>query len=278
MKKYFLSMVVLCLCALIPILLPEAISQENRTSIRVNGAGIASDIVDKWAKRFMESNKDILITVVGSSAGKGFNALLDGSAEVAMMSRDIRPDERKKASEKGLKLIEKPIGNGAIALITHPRNTVNELTLEQVRKIYTGEYDNWKQVGGPDAPIRCLTRRIPESGGAVFFWNKVLHGEAFGSKTVMTETWEVIMKVCTVAEDIPIGIVPSTRNLSQVKVISIRDDEKSMTVGPTEQSIKNGSYPIVLTFGFVWNDVSSNPAVVKFADFCQIQGGGGQKH
>jgi phosphate transport system substrate-binding protein len=160
-------------------------------------------------------------------------------------------------------------------LITHPRNTVNELTLEQVRKIYTGAYDNWKQVGGPDSPIRCLTRRIPESGGAVFFWNKVLHGEAFGSMTVMTETWEVIMKVCTVAEDIPIGIVPSTRDLSKVKVLSIKDDDKPVAA-PTEQNIKNGTYPIVLTFAFVWNDASSNPAVVKFADYCQSQGGGGQ--
>ena len=141
----------------------------GRKVLRVNGAGMASDQVDKWAKRFMEANPGIAVTVIGSSAGKGFQALLSGAAEIAMMSREISADERKKANEKGLKLAEKPIGQAAVALITNPRNPLSELTLQQVKGTYTGQYVNWKEVGGPDEPVRCLTRRVPESGGAVFF-------------------------------------------------------------------------------------------------------------
>jgi phosphate transport system substrate-binding protein len=275
MKTDCSNTVVLGFLILIAFLATGAIAQDTRNVVlRVNGAGMASDQVDRWAKQFMEANPDTRITVIGSSAGKGLQAFIDGNAEIAMMSRETRVDERKKAIEKGIRLGEKPIGRAAIALITHPRNPLNELTLEQVRKIYTGEYDNWKQVGGPDAPVRCLTRRIPESGGAVFFWNKVLDGEPFGSKTVMTETWEAIIKVCSVAEDLPIGIAPSTRNLSHVKVLSIRNDDKSIVLAPKEQTIKDGSYPIVLTFSFVWDEGSKNPAAMKFADFCQSQGGG----
>ncbi len=277
MKTDSSKKVVLGFLLLIAILVTNATAQDNRNVVlRVSGAGMASDQVDKWAKQFMEANPEARVIVLGSSAGKGFQAFTEGNTEIAMMSRETSADERKKATEKGLRMLEKPIGRAAIALITHPRNPVSELTLEQAKKLYTGEYDNWKQVGGPDAPVRCLTRRVPESGGAVFFANKVLAGTPFGPKTVMTETWEAIVKVCSVAEDLPIGIAPSTRNLSAVKVLSIRNDDKSVTVAPNDQTIKDGAYPIVLTFSFVWDQGSKNPVTVKFVDFCQSQGGGGE--
>jgi phosphate transport system substrate-binding protein len=277
MKTDSSKTVVLGVLLLIAMLATNATAQGTRNVVlRVNGAGMASDQVDKWSKQFTAANPETRVTVVGSSAGKGFQALIDGHAEIAMMSREIRADERKKAAEKGIKLIEKAIGKAAIAVITSPRNPVNELTFEQVRKLYTGEYGSWKQVGGPDEPVRCLTRRIPESGGAVFFWRRVVDGKPFGSKTVMTETWESIVKVCSVAKDLPIGIAPSTRNLSQVKVLLIRNDDKSVTVAPNEQTIKDGGYPIVLTFSFAWAQGSKNPAIGKFVDFCQSKGGGGE--
>jgi phosphate transport system substrate-binding protein len=257
------------------ILVPLAGAQESgKKTLRVNGAGMASDQVNKWAQGFMATNPEVSITVIGSSAGKGFQAFADGNAEIAMMSREIRPDERKKATEKGFQIVEKSVGQAAIALITSQRNPVNELTLEQVRKIYTGEYDNWKQVGGPDEPVRCLTRRIPESGGAVFFWEKVLGGEPFGSKTVLTETWESIIKACSLAQDLPIGIVPHTRNLVGVKLLGIKRDDTSRAVPASEENVKTKAYPIILSFSLAWDGRSNDPAIVRFVDFCQIQGGG----
>ncbi len=152
----------------------------SRKILKVNGAGMASDQVHAWANRFAEANPDVNVLVIGSSAGKGFQALIEGNAEVAMMSRDISSDERAKAKDKGIKLAEKQIGRAAVAVVTSPGNPVGELTLEQIGKIYTGEYVNWKQVGGPDSPIRCLTRRVPESGGAVFFQSKAMNGRPHG--------------------------------------------------------------------------------------------------
>ncbi len=137
--------------------LPNA-QETGKRVLRVNGAGMASDQVNLWAQRFMETNADASVMVIGSSAGRGFQSLVDGNAAIAMMSRDISADERSKANDKGLQLIERPIGQAAVALITSPRNPVTELTLEQVKKLYAGEYDNWKQVGGPDEPVRCVSR------------------------------------------------------------------------------------------------------------------------
>lgn len=234
---------------------------------------MSSDQVNIWAKQFNEANPDITVTVVGSSAGKGFQNLVDGAAEIAMMSRAISPAERKKAEEKGLQLAERPIGYAGIAVITHSRNPVTELTFDQLKKLYMGEYGNWNKVGGPDEPVRNLTRRIPESGGAVFFWEEVVGKEPFGSKTVFTETWDAILKVCSSAQDLPIGIVPATRNLSTVKVLSIKKDDQSPAVLPKEENIKNQTYSIVLPFSFAWDGRSKDPAIVKFVDFCQSRGG-----
>jgi phosphate transport system substrate-binding protein len=250
-----------------------SLSQETtKTRLRLNGAAMASDIVDKWAKQYMEKNPDVEITVIGSSAGKGFQVFLDGAAEIAMMSRDIRQDERNKAGEKGIKLAEKAIGKAAIAVITHERNPVGELTLEQLRRIYSGEYDTWKRVGGPDEPVRCLTRRIPESGGAVFFWNTVLHGDSFGKNAVMTETWDAIITVCKKAQDLPIGIVPASRNLSGVKILGVKKEEQSPVLLPKEETVKSGAYPITLTFSFAWDERVTNPAIAKFVEFCRTRG------
>lgn len=275
MKTIILSVAATSLVLLTAIFPSDSSAQENgRTTLRINGAGMSSDQVNNWSKSFMAKNPNVNVVVIGSSAGKGFQSLLDGNAEVAMMSRPIRRDERDKADQKGIKLAEKTIGRAAIALITHPRNPVNELSLEQLRKLYTGQFDNWKQVGGRDAPVRCLTRKIPESGGAVFFWNHVLDGEAFGKGTVLTDSWGAILKVCETAQDFPLGIMPASRDLSKVKILAIKTDNMSPAIKPTEENIRKGSYPILLKFSFAWDEQSKNPAVLSFTDFCETQGGG----
>jgi phosphate transport system substrate-binding protein len=274
MKKILAASLGMALVLLAPALVPLAGAQDTAKKIlRVTGAAMSSDQVNIWAQQFNEANPDMSVTVVGSSAGRGFQTLVDGGAEIAMMSRAIRPEERKQAEEKGLQLVERPIGYAGIAVITTSRNPVSELTFEQMKKLYTGEFDNWNKVGGTDEPVRYLSRRVPASGGAVFFQQQVLGKETFGQKIVFTDSWEAILKVCTVAKDLPIGIVPATRNRSEVKTFRIKRDDQSQAVLPTEEDIKSQTYPIVLLFTFAWDGRSKDPAIVKFVDFCQSGGG-----
>jgi phosphate transport system substrate-binding protein len=273
MKKIFArAWVMICVFAAV-CSISAAIGQDSaKKSLRVNGAGMASDQVEKWAKQFMQKNPEVSVTVIVSSAQRGFLSLLDGTAEIAIMSREIMPDERKKAAEKGLQIAESPVGHAAITLITHPRNPVNELTLDQLRKLYSGEYDNWKSVGGPDEPVTCLSRRVPESGGAVFFQEKVLGGVPFGAKTVFVDRWYSIIKICAEGRYLPIGIIPHTRDTSGAKVLRIKRDDVSPSVSPSEENVKSQTYPIILSFGFVWNAQTKDPAVQNFVDFCKGQG------
>ena len=112
-----------------------AIGQDSGKKIlKINGAAMASVQVDNWAKLFMGQTPGVAVTVIGSSAGKGFQSFLEGTADVAVMSREMTPDERKKADEKGMRIAERPIGHAAIAVITHPRNPVSEVTFDQLKK------------------------------------------------------------------------------------------------------------------------------------------------
>ena len=273
MEKTFMRALVMS-CAFLAILaISVAMGQDSSKRIlRVNGAGMASDQVEEWAKQFMAKTPEVTVSVIVSSAQRGFQSLLDGTADIGVMSREIMPDERKQAAEKGLQIAERPVGNAAIALITHPRNPVNELTLDQVRKLYTSEYDNWKLVGGPDEPVTCLTRRVPESGGAVFFQEKVLGGKPFGAKVVVVDRWYTIAKHCAEDRFLAIGILPHTRDTRNVKVLPIKRDDVSPSVAPSEDNIKSQAYPITLSFSFIWNAQSKDPAIQNFVDFCKRQG------
>ena len=252
---------------------PASHAQDTTTkALRVNGAVMGSHEVQKWAEAFMQANPDIRIVVTGSSAGRGFTDLLEGNADVAMASRLISPDEQKKAASKGLKLENKLIGYSGMAVMTSPKNPINELTLDQLRRIFTGEYTNWNQAGGPDVPIRTLTRRIPESGGAVFFMQEVLHNQPYSATTVMADSWTAIVKVCTTANDLPIGIAPALAEKGAIKVLAIKQDENTPAVVPSAETLKERSYPIINSIRLYWDSQSQDDRIKKFVDFCASKG------
>jgi phosphate transport system substrate-binding protein len=259
--------------ALIAVAMPQPFAQNvNNKALRVNGAGMASDQVGIWAEAFMKLNPEIRVVVTGSSAGKGFDDLFEGNADVAMASRVISPGEQKKAAAKGFKLDNKLIGYSGMAVMTSPKNPINELTLDQLRRIFTGEYTNWKHVGGPDAQIRALARRIPESGGSVFFMEEVLHNQPYGSGTVVADSWTSIVKVCTTANDFPIGIGPALGAKDGIKVLAIKLDESTPAVMPSEETLKGRTYPIINSIRFYWNGQAQDERIKKFVDFCASKG------
>ena len=246
---------------------------EAKRIVRVNGAGMASEQVQKWAEAFTTSHPDISVVVVGSSAGKGFETLFAGNADLALASRLINTAEQDKAKDKGFRLDSRLIGSAGMAIVTTKRNPVNELTLDQLKKIFTGEFNNWSQVGGPDEPIRCLARRIPQSGGAVFFMKTVLKNHPYAKTVVFTESWGSIAKVCEACKDVPIGIAPRMlAERSAVKIIRVKRDDQSEGILPTEKTMQAKTYPIIVPIRLYWDTKTEDDSVLKFVDYCEKKG------
>jgi phosphate transport system substrate-binding protein len=255
------------------LVVPESKPQDNlQPALRVNGAAMAANDVELWTKSYMELNPDMKVVVTGTSAGKGFEALVEGQADLALMSREVSADEEKKAAAKGLKFTSKLIGYSGLAVITSPRNAVSELTFEQLKKIFLGEYTNWKQVGGPDAPIRYFTRRVPESGGAVYFQQEVLNSKPFGPNATFTENWTSIARICGSATDFPIGIVPAVLAKEGVKVLAVKKDENLAAVAASPDTVRDRSYPLIVPIKILWNSQSQDDRIEKVVNFYAATG------
>ncbi|MCH1624207.1 phosphate ABC transporter substrate-binding protein [Ferdinandcohnia quinoae] len=121
------------------------------TTVSVSGSTSVGPLAEKIAEKFSEtSNVKIEINQIGSSAG--IQNALNGVSEIGMSSRDL--EEEEKASG----LVETIIAYDGIVVVTHPSNKVKNLTLEQVKAIFTGEITNWNELGGETKEIVVVSR------------------------------------------------------------------------------------------------------------------------
>ncbi len=130
----------------------EGAGSQASSKVTVSGSTSVGPVVEILGEDFSAKNEGVSVEVqqIGSSAG--IKNAIEGTSEIGMASRDLKDEE--KAS--GLK--ETQIAIDGIAVITNSNNEVKELTLEQVKDIYTGKVTNWKEVGGKDAPIVVVSR------------------------------------------------------------------------------------------------------------------------
>lgn len=250
--------------------------QGDAKSLMVVGAGLGSDVIDGYVKSFMAEHPGTRVTVIASSAGKGIAALLKNEAQIAFSSRDILDSEKRDAEQRKIRLAEKFVGYSGLVVVTKSANPVNVLTLDQIKKIFTAQYNNWNQVGGPDKAVRTLSRRAPESGGAVFFIEKVMDRHPFGPSTVFLDGWGSIAEVILKAADMPIGYLPMGQMRPDLKVIQIKKDEISPPVAPSAATFKDHSYPLVVPLKFYWDTGTRDATLVKFVDYCAGKAGAAQ--
>ncbi len=148
----------------------------GENQIVVEGSTTVLPIAEAFRDYFKAVNKDVEISVSGSGSGVGAKALLNRTCDVGDMSRFMTDAEFKGAVERGVYPIAHVIAIDALAVIVHPSNPVANLTLDQLRSIYTGKVTNWKEVGGPDLKIVKINRDN-NSGTYETFEHMVMHAE-----------------------------------------------------------------------------------------------------
>ncbi len=158
-------------------------------------------------KRFLEPNADALkkatgisLKVNGVGTGEGLVALIDGKADVSAASEDL--DLAIKSAEKVRKniiipknLIYHKITTDRIVVIVNEKNPVSKLTWKQLKDMHAGKITNWKDVGGPDLPIRIITSH-EGSATRMFFQKTVMNNEPYVSTAqTVANTQDEIVKV-----------------------------------------------------------------------------------
>ena len=144
--------------------------------ITINGSTTVLPIMQKVSEAYMAANPNVQIALSGGGSGNGIKALLDGLTDIAMSSRDIKSSETELAAKKGIKPVRTAIAVDALVPVVNPKNKVGELSLEQLKDIYTGKITNWKQVGGADANIVVISRDT--SSGTYETWEEMVMKKA----------------------------------------------------------------------------------------------------
>lgn len=231
---------------------------------RIKGSDTMLPLSQKAAEEFMKTHPSASVTVTGGGSGVGITALLEGTTELAQLSRKIKFDERNKLKEKGKTVKEITAAYDALAVVVHPSNKVTNLTREQLEGIFTGSVKNWKEVGGADMPIIPYSRET-SSGTYEFFKESVLKNKNYMSGIMsMPATGAIIQSISQTRG--AIGYVGLAYLNKDVKTIHVSYDGGKTYVEPSVANAKNETYPIVRPL-YYYYDVAAESKVKSFIDF-----------
>jgi phosphate transport system substrate-binding protein len=139
----------------------------------IKGSTTVLPIAQKVAEAYMKQNPDVKISLSGGGSGNGIKALIDGTTDIADSSRFIKDKEVKLAVERGAYPVPFAVAYDCIVPVVHPSNSVENLTMDQLKAIYRGKIKNWKEIGGPNRKIVVISRDT--SSGTYEVWaNKVM--------------------------------------------------------------------------------------------------------
>jgi phosphate transport system substrate-binding protein len=223
---------------------------------RIKGSDTMLPLSQRAAEEFMKANPSATVTVTGGGSGVGITALLEGTTELAQLSRKIKFDERNKLKAKGIAVKEVIAAYDALAVIVHPSNKVRNLTREQLEGIFTGKIKNWKEAGGADLAIVPYARET-SSGTYEFFKESVLKNKNYLPGIMsMPATGAIIQSVSQTEGAISyVGLAYLNRD---VKAIHISYDGGTTFVQPSVANAKNETYPIIRPLYYYYDAAAEN--------------------
>ena len=214
----------------------------NAGSITVKGSDTLVILAQKWAEVYMGKNPATKIQVTGGGTGTGFAALQNQQTDLCNASRKIRAKEIENCIKAfGKRPTEYKVALDGLSVYVSADNPIKELSIDQLEQIFTGKVRNWKDVGGPDAPITVYSREN-SSGTYEFFKEHVLKGKDFAaSAQTMPGTAAVLQAVAKDKNGIGYG---GAAYGAGARHLSIKKDDSSPAVEPNEETVVKGVYPI----------------------------------
>ena len=211
-------------------------------AITIKGSDTMVILNQRWAENYMNNHPGAVVQVTGGGSGVGISALINGTTEICASSREMKDSEKAKLRERwNTTGKEIPVAKDGVTVYLNASNPVSELSLEQLKNIYTRKVKNWRDLGGPDAPI-LLYGRESSSGTYVFFKDTVLLGADFAPETqTMPGTAGIVNAVAKDPNGIGYGGVAYA---SGVKHLKLKKTPGGSASDPTEENVKSGVYPL----------------------------------
>ena len=223
-------------------------------TISTNGSTSMEKVIGSLSEAFMADNSGVTVTYDATGSGTGIECASNGSADLGLASRDLKPEET------GLKTVT--VALDGIAVVVNENCGVDDLSLEQIAKIFTGKIKNWSELGGADKEIACIGR---ENGSGTRDGFESITGTEDACKLAqeLTSTGAVLTAVAS--SENAIGYASLSAVEGQAGIKSLTADG----VACSEETVLDGSYKIQRPFNIVISD-SQQPSdlVQAFIDFC----------
>jgi len=235
LKKHFYLVSILILM-LIFLMNCAHLFRSHNPVIQIKGSDTMRILASRWAEEFMKSHPNVVIYTEASGTAKGITSLIKGEIDISTASRPIRSREASELAQKYGKLgINTLVAKDALSIYLNPENPVNDLSLNDLKLIFTGKIRNWKEVGGSDENI-TLFIRSPNSGTYLYFKEHVLDDESYYNKAItLPTTRAIINEISAQRNSIGYGGLAYGLNLKHCKIDGI---------SPSYENVHNDSYPI----------------------------------
>ena len=231
----------------------EAAGAELSGSISMSGSTSMEKFGNALAESFMEKYPDVTVTVEFTGSSAGVEAALSGASDIGNSSRNLKDEEKSAGAVENIVAID------GIAVAVDPKNTVTDLTKDQLISIYTGEVKNWSDLGGENMPIVVVGREAGSGTRGAFeeilgIEDKCVYANELDS------TGAVMAKVASTPG--AIGYISLGSLTDQVKAVKVDGVEA------TEATVQDGSYKVQRPFVFVTKEGAElSDAAQAFIDF-----------
>ena len=228
--------------ALVGCLAMGGAAKAESAAITVKGSDTMVVLGQRWAEEYMAKHKGSTIQVTGGGSGTGISALINGTTDVCEASRSMKDAEKKQVADKaGGPPVEIVVAKDGLSVYLNEGNPISELTMAQLKDIYTGKVTDWKDVGGTPGKIIPYSREN-SSGTYVFFKEHVLANADYTPRAqAMPGTAAVVNAVARDKASIGYGGAAYAKG---IKVVKIKKEATGAGVLPSDATIKDGTYPL----------------------------------
>jgi len=244
---------------------PETPAQDGGF-FQIKGSDSEVNLVQALVEEYAGVNTAVEFAVTGGGSGAGIAALLNGQTDIANSSRPLKDEEIAQAKANGVTPVPIVFALDGLAVIIHANNPVDNLTLEQVGRIFAGEVSNWQEVGGADRPI-TLYGRQSNSGTYVFFRDRVLGRDYSQGKLNLPGNAQIVEAVRADESGVGYAAIGFVRDAEGLRAVSLAETAGGNFVSPLDnEKVLGGLYPLTRPLYQFLNGVPDG-ALRQFIDF-----------